>query len=120
MTSDDDNTKDDMLPITYDTHPVAMAGRHQFWLTQSVELLPDGHPLKRMTVFMCAFARDVLMGEVPGPYSDDRAARFAREVMLPPREFIAMSHEEDIDLALHFQVPLREVGVRRAELDAAS
>jgi hypothetical protein len=74
-----------MQPIYYDGHPVAMADEHRFWLTHSIELLPDGHPTKRMVLLMCSFARDVLAGELPAPYSDARAERFAREALLPGR-----------------------------------
>ena len=109
-----------MQPITYEGHPVAMAGEHDYWLTHSVELLPDGHPTKRMVIFMCAFARDVLAGEAPGPYTDDRASRFAREALIPAREFVALSHEQDIDLSMHFCVPLEAVLTRRLELGVAT
>ena len=107
-----------MQPITYDGHPVAMAGKDRFWLTHSIGLLPDGHPTKRVVLLMCAFARDVLAGEAPGPYDDARAERFAREALLPASEMLAAEAHADIDLASSFRVPLREVVTRRRELRA--
>lgn len=106
-----------MQPIYYDGHPVAMADKHRFWLTHSIELLPDGHPTKRMVLLMCSFARDVLAGELPAPYSDARAERFAREALLPVDELRARSADEDMDVALSLRVPIREVVARRAELE---
>ncbi len=107
-----------MQPITYDGHPVAMAGKDRFWLTHSIGLLPDGHPTKRMVLLMCAFARDVLAGEARGPYDDDRAERFAREALLPASDFLGGEDLADMDLASGFRVPLREVVIRREELHA--
>lgn len=109
-----------MQPIHYADRPVAMAGAHEFWLTQSIERLPDGDPDKRVVVLMCAFARDIETGELPAPYSDDRAEHFAREALLPAREFLARAGDEDVDLALHFRVPLREIVARRADLQRVS
>lgn len=118
MTSNAHTPEDYMQPISYDGRPVAMAGKDRFWITHSIALLPDGHPLKRMVSLMCAFARDVQAGETAGPYDDARAERFAREALLPATEFLAEEAQEDIDLATRFQVPLREVAARRQELAA--
>jgi len=118
LTSDDDTSEDHMQPITYDGHPVAMAGKDRFWLTHSIGLLPDGHPTKRMVLLMCAFARDVLAGEAPGSYTDARAERFAREALLPASDFLRGKDHADIDLASSLRVPLREVVIRREELHA--
>ena len=65
------------ITITYDGRPAALAGADRFWLAVDVEALPDGHPRKRVVALMALFARDVLLGELPGPYTDERALAFA-------------------------------------------
>ena len=68
----------DTITLTYHGQTVALAARARFWLAAHIEALPAGHPDKRHVCFMALYARDVLTGELPGPYSDDDADRFAR------------------------------------------
>lgn len=65
------------ITITYNGHVVARAGAQRVWLALDIEALPDGHPRKRLVAFMALFARDILLGDLPGPYSDERALAFA-------------------------------------------
>ena len=68
----------DTITLTYHGQTVALAARERFWLAAHIEALPASHPDKRHVCFMALYARDVLTGDLPGPYSDDDADRFAR------------------------------------------
>jgi hypothetical protein len=57
---------------------------HRFWLAAHIEALPAGHPRKRHVCFMALYARDILIGELPGPYTDTDAERFARLALRDP------------------------------------
>jgi hypothetical protein len=48
-----------------------------------VDQLPAGDPLLTFVLYMCAYARDVHTGELPGPYTDHDARRFARAALVP-------------------------------------
>jgi hypothetical protein len=48
-----------------------------------LESRPVGDPERTFVMFMCAYAGDVLRGELPGPYSDDQARRYARAALIP-------------------------------------
>ena len=76
----------DTITLTHRDRPVALAAPTRFWLAAHIEALPAGHPRKRHVAFMALYARDVLTGAMPGPYSDDDAERFAR---------LALSERED-------------------------
>src|SRR5664279_382239 len=69
--------------ITYRGRPVACATATRFFLADDVERLPAGGPLLTFVVYMCAYARDVLTGELPGPYTDHDARCFARAALVP-------------------------------------
>ena len=82
----------DTITLSYQGHTVALAARARFWLAAHIEALPAGHPDKRHVCFMALYARDVLTGELPGPYSDEAADRFARS--LEPDPSIAIRGRE--------------------------
>lgn len=68
----------DTITLSYQGQTVALAARARFWLAAHIEALPAGHPDKRHVCFMALYARDVLIGDLAGPYNDDDADRFAR------------------------------------------
>jgi hypothetical protein len=68
----------DTITITHAGRTVALAARARFWLSADIEALPSGDPRKRHICFMALYARDVLTGAMPGPYTDTDADRFAR------------------------------------------
>lgn len=72
-------------PVTYRTRPVAIAAAERFWLTDEIDALPTANPLKTWACFMCLYARDVLTGVLPGPYSGADAELFARAALIPAR-----------------------------------
>ena len=66
------------ITLSYQGQTVALAARERFWLAAHIEALPADHPDRRHVCFMALYARDVLTGQLPGPYNDDDADRFAR------------------------------------------
>jgi hypothetical protein len=63
--------------ITLRGKPAALAGADRCWLAPHIEQLPTGHPDKRRVAFMAFYARDVITGALPGPFSEREAERFA-------------------------------------------
>jgi IrrE N-terminal-like domain len=107
----------DMTLITYQGRPVAMAGRERFYLVPRIAARPPGDPLKTWVVYLVLYARDVLTGHVPDiHYLPHRAELYAREALMPEREFRARAHHSDHRLATDFNVPLEQIARRRAEL----
>jgi hypothetical protein len=68
------------IAISYE-QTVALAGRERFWLAAHIQTLPDGHARKRHACLIAVYARDVLTGATPGPYSDADAEHFARLIL---------------------------------------
>ncbi len=65
-------------------------------------------------IYMCAYAGDVLRGELPGPYSDRDAVRYARAALIPER----LLHQPGLDVervAQAFGIPARELAAARDE-----
>ena len=108
----------DTITLTYDGQDVALAGRERFWLAAHIEALPDGHPTKRLVAFMALFARDVLTGDLPGPYSDHRARTFARLALVEPVAYQAHRRRSDHELADVLGLPVAEIpAVRRDQAE---
>lgn len=102
-----------MQPITYRTRPVAIASAQRFWLTDEIDALPTGDALKTWACFMCLYARDVLSGVLPGPYTDTDAELFARAALIPDHAFQRLRRLPDEQLAVHFNVPLEQIAEQR-------
>ncbi|MDQ6804404.1 MAG: hypothetical protein M3065_05455 [Actinomycetota bacterium] len=69
--------------ITYRGRPVACATATRFFLADDLERLPAGDPMLTFVLHMCAYAHDVLTGELPAPYTDHTARCFARAALVP-------------------------------------
>ena len=74
--------------IQYNGEVVAVAGPHRFHLAPRIEALEPRAPLRAMVAMMCFFAQRVHVGELPGPYSDDRAELYARCALTDEEAFI--------------------------------
>lgn len=72
------------ITISHRGRVVALAAPTRFWLAEHVAVLPHGHPHKRLVAYMALYARDVLTGDVAGPYHDHDAQRFARHALANP------------------------------------
>jgi len=68
----------DTITLTHQDRPAALAAPRRFWLAAHIEALPAGHPRKTHVCFMALYARQILTGEMRGPYRDKDAERFAR------------------------------------------
>jgi hypothetical protein len=76
-------------------------------------------PLLRFVAAMCRFAMEIELGLEPGRYSDDRAERYARELLMPEGEYYALASLPDAYLAARFGVPAEQASARRTELGLA-
>lgn len=104
-----------MQTIHYQHRPVALATAERFWLLDDVEALPAGDPLKNWACLLCLYARDVLTGQLPGPYTPGKAAFFARACLMPDADFLPVAHVADARLAAYFNVPLEQIAERRLD-----
>ncbi len=84
-----------LLTIRYQGRFAALAGRTRVWPQPWLCDLPAGHPTRRMTLFMCHYARLVLEDELPGPYTDDDARRFARLTLLADHDDLSPQPDEN-------------------------
>jgi hypothetical protein len=57
--------------ITYRGRLAAAGRRQRFFLAEQLERRPPGDPERTFVVLMCAYAGQVLRGELAGPYRDD-------------------------------------------------
>lgn len=105
-----------MTFVHYNGSIAAIVGASGFHLAPHLEDRAAGDPECCFVVFMAAHAMDVQSGAVPGPYSDERAALFARFALIDDAEFAALSTGAEVDLAIHFNVPASEIAVKRADL----
>lgn len=101
-----------MQQISYGGQAAAMAGRERFWLVGELAELPAEDPVRVWVSWLCVYAREMLNGLQPGPWDQARAERFAREVLLPEEEFLALAHRPEQEIADTFGVPLEQVNAR--------
>jgi hypothetical protein len=100
--------------ITYRSRVVAAAGHGRFWLSPEIARCPPGEPERTFVIYMCAYAGDVLRGELPGPYSDHDAVRYARAALIPER----LLHRPGLDVervAQAFGIPAQDLAAARDE-----
>lgn len=75
---------------------------------------------RRFVLAMCRYALLIEAGSLPGPFDQGEATCFAREALVPDREFGPLAHLPDGYLAAAFCVPLVEIEHKRRELAALS
>jgi hypothetical protein len=99
--------------ITYRGRPVACATATRFFLADDLDRLPAGDPLLTFVIYMCAYAREVHTGELPGPYTDHDARRFARAALVPEEladpDRIAHTHRNLQRTARALKLPAAEL-----------
>jgi hypothetical protein len=99
--------------ITYRGRPVACATATRFFLADDLDQLPAGDPLLTFVIYMCAYAHDVLTGQLPGPYADHNARRFARAALVPEEladpDRIAHTHRNLQRTARTLKLPAAEL-----------
>ncbi len=72
--------------------------------------------LLRFVAAMCRFAMEIDQGLLPGEYEDALAESYARELLMPAREFAALAWLPEPYLAACFAVPAEQTGARRRDL----
>ena len=95
----------DMITLSHRGRAAALAAPARVWFATHMETLPDGHPDKRLICFMAFYARDILTGAIPGPYTDRDAQDFAIACLIPTE----LLEREDLDVdrvAAGFRVPV--------------
>jgi hypothetical protein len=106
--------------ITYRGRPVACATATRFFLADDLERLNAGDPLLTFVLYMCAYARDVLTGELPGPYTNHDARRFARAALVPDEladpDRIAHTHRNLARTARALKLPAAELATALGDI----
>jgi hypothetical protein len=100
--------------ITYRCRLVAVCSRRRFFLAEHLEHRPPEDPERTFAVLMCAYAGQVLLGELPGPYRDDHARRYARACLIPA-ELLERPALDIARAARALRVPAHELHTARAE-----
>jgi hypothetical protein len=67
--------------ILQNGRPAAVAGGTQVFLAPHIAALPDEHPVRRHVMAKALYALDVADGLKAGPYTDQAADRWARELV---------------------------------------
>jgi hypothetical protein len=114
--SQPDGAKSDMQPISYAGEPAAMAGPERFWLVDELQDLNAEDPVRVWVTWLCVYAREILTGQLPGPYNSKLGDRFVRAILMPDDEFLAAAHKPETEIAAEFNVPIEQVNARAAEL----
>ena len=87
------------------------------FLSPALDEVSDNDPGKVFVAAMCLFAGQVLAGEVRGPYTDIRAAAWARALLLPARVLAAFDDLPDAAVAEVVGLPHQQVILRRRDAD---
>jgi hypothetical protein len=107
----------DLEPVVFRGELVALAGPERFhivapWLQER----PDGDPDLRFVVFMCLFRRQIELGELPGPFTSERAELWARCALIEADELLARWDISDDALVVEFGAPADQIAIARREL----
>jgi hypothetical protein len=105
--------------IRHQGWPVALADADEVHFHPArVELaeLEEGHALVRFACAVALHAFEVATGARRGRSIRAGAERFARTLLMPGEEFLALVEESDAALAVWFGVPVEHVPFRRAEI----
>jgi hypothetical protein len=100
--------------VTYRGRLVAACTRRRFFLADHLERRPPDDSERTFVILMCAYAGQVLCGELPCPYRDDDARRYARACLIPAE--LLDRAGLDVDRAAGaLRVPADEFHAARAE-----
>ena len=109
-----------MEPIIYRGEVVALARYEDVVLSPRLEALGREDPLIRFVFAMALFARAIEDGSAPGPFTEQRAQRYARLILIDDAEFRFLESRgiRDYLIAGHFGVPVEQVEEKRRDLVA--
>jgi hypothetical protein len=104
--------------IVYRDEVVASAGARRLYFAPRIASLDAGDPLVPFVSLMGSYAMQVRGGLAPGPYTDERAERFARCALIDDEEFRVLDANrlDDRLIAGHFGVPVEQVDEKRRDL----
>jgi hypothetical protein len=104
--------------IVYNGEIVATTGARRAYLTGRAQELDDGDPLVSFVSLMAAYALQLREEPELGPYTHERAERFARCVLIGDEEFRMLDANRlgDSLIAGHFGVPIEQVEKKRDDL----
>lgn len=107
-----------MTLVVYREEVVAAAGARRLYLAPHIAALDDADPLVLFVSLMGAYALQVRHRSAPGPYTDERAERFARCALIDDEEFRVLDANrlEDRLIAGHFEVPIEQVDEKGRDL----
>jgi hypothetical protein len=109
-----------MRRITYRGRAVALVVNGDLAVfSHDVEARGPDDPLFRFGAAMCRLAMELELGVEGGPYDEERAEGYARELLMRADCFAALAALPDLYLAACFGVPAEQVPARRAELALA-
>jgi len=104
--------------IVYGHRVVALSIPLAVALAAHIAVLEADHPIARWVAAMIIFSDLVNHSELNGPFHSSVADAFASMVLLADREVAALAHLPDCQLAELFNVPLKQIAAKRAELAA--
>jgi hypothetical protein len=106
-----------LQPITYRGRVVACATRTRVFLADELRGRRAGDPELTFVMFMCCYARDVMTGELAGPYADENARTYARAALIP-EELLERPLADAARTARALRVPVDELLQAHAESEA--
>lgn len=110
------------VPVCYppDTLAAVVIDGGGAFLSPALDASADDDPGKVFVAAMCLFAGQVMTGGAPGPYSDERAAAWARCLLLPAGELAAFAEYPDEAIAEALCLPQQQVALRRDDGDVVA
>jgi hypothetical protein len=106
-----------MRRITYRGRVVALVVNGDLAVfSPQLEARGPDDPLFRFAAAMCRLAMELELGLETGPYDEERAEGYAREVLMPAECFAAIAALPDTYLAACFGVHAEQIPTRREEL----
>jgi hypothetical protein len=107
-----------LQPITYRERTVAAATPERFFLADELRKRPAGDPETVFVCYMCAYAREILSGRLPGPFREADARRFAQGALIPG-ELLERKRINTRDAAGTLGIPEHELVDALANADAS-
>lgn len=103
-----------MYIIEYEGRPAAFVTATDIELAEWV-YAPGGYVTGRWVSCQAVFAQLIAARRLAGPFTDWRAEHFARVVLMPDAEFDELAELSDALIAGHFDVPVDQVALKRAD-----
>jgi hypothetical protein len=107
-----------MYVIEYDGRPAAFVDATTAEFADWV-CTRENYVIGRWVCCESVFVQEVAAGRLAGPYTERRAEHFARVALMPDSEFDLYAHQDDYLLAGHFDVPIEQIALKRADRSEA-